>query len=116
MSDLDDFGVTSTYEYGLALPNGEIVWPPAVFAEGYAIDTAEGRRFLVDALRNSAERMGFSEEDLLSKYSWICRERKVYKTTVLEDRTRSSIDASYILTEEEEDGEGPSNLKGQTHE
>lgn len=76
-------------EFGLCLPNGQISWGGY---RGHPTETAQHRWTLLQALRKTAEEVGFDEADFLSRYSWVSRE----VTTIIKDEVSHSIDNEMI--------------------
>ena len=58
---------TAYIEYGIRLPNGQVHWGSY---SSRPIDTPETRRIFVDVLRKTADDLGFSQDEFLSRYAW----------------------------------------------
>lgn len=89
MSDDDTTSVRT--EYGLTLPNGLIAWNEF---RGHPVQTSQQRWHLLQVLRKTADEIGFSEGDFLSRYGWVSRS----VTTVIRDKQSWVIDSSEVCT------------------
>ena len=65
---------TEVVEYGLLLPNGQVLW------NNYnerSLETPAERLEMVQVLRKTAQECGFHEDDFTSNYKWIHRKVEV---------------------------------------
>ena len=96
MSKKDDEVTSVRMEYGLKLPNREIVWNEY---RGIPIQTPQQRWALWQILRKTAEDVGFTEEDFLPRYGWVSRS----VTTSIKNQTDWAIDNNQICIPPTED-------------
>lgn len=61
---------TDITEFGLLLPNGQVLWNNY---SNRSLDTMTDREMMVQVLRKTAEECGFTEEQFLGNYSWVSR-------------------------------------------
>lgn len=64
---------TDTTEFGLVLPNGQVLW--SAFSDR-PLNAPADREMMVQVLRKTAQECGFTEEQFLSNYSWVSRRIK----------------------------------------
>jgi len=57
-------------EYGLLLPNGQVLWNNY---NNRSLETPADRQMMMQVLRKTAEECGFLEEQFTSCYRWVCR-------------------------------------------
>jgi hypothetical protein len=68
-------GETSREEIlGLRLPNGEEIFPPQQW-HGRDVETPEDREHIYRAIKLSAINLGFTEEEICSRYTWVPKMR-----------------------------------------
>ena len=101
-----DVDTTSTTEIGLQLPDGSIVWPPDEWHDR-SLDTPEGRRDILDALRVAEKNLGFKPDHFLSFYSWVEREKTMHVVT-----TQSDPGPTYEITYSGWDSDGDDDSGG----
>lgn len=61
---------TDVTEFGLLLPNGQVLWNNY---SNRSLDTLADREMMVQVLRKTAEECGFTENQFLTNYSWVSR-------------------------------------------
>jgi hypothetical protein len=59
-------------QYGLRQPDGHVVWPPGTYKER-PLATGADRAALLEALRVTADDLGFPREVFLAHYGWASR-------------------------------------------
>lgn len=59
-------------QWGLKLPGGFVVWPPAAYKDR-PVETPADRAALLEALRATAADLGFPQEAFLAHYGWVSR-------------------------------------------
>lgn len=76
-----DFEISHSFEYGLRLPTGEVVWPPGNW-HGLSVDEPGARDQIITAINGSAINLGIDPEELVSRYGWAIRRVTRYSTVV----------------------------------
>ena len=61
---------TDITEYGLLLPNGQVLWNNY---NNRSLETPADREMMVAVLCKTAEECGFPEEQFTANYQWVCR-------------------------------------------
>lgn len=82
-------------EYGLRLPNRDIVWNEW---RGHPLQTSQQRWTLWQILRRTADEVGWTEEDFLPRYSWVSRS----VTTSIKGQTDWAIDSTHVCAQPED--------------
>lgn len=85
--------ITEITEFGLLLPNGQVLWNTY---SNHPLATPADREMMVQVLRKTAEECGFTESEFLSHYSWVSRRVKTEITDLghfpLTDPTVVTVD------------------------
>lgn len=107
---------TDTTEFGLLLPNGQVLWNNH---NNHSLNTPADRDMMVQVLRKTAEDCGFTEDQFLSNYSWVSRRVKTEVTDLgtflLTDPRVIGVDAQDNSEDDEEDdgiGDTPAGHNG----
>lgn len=101
---------TDITEFGLLLPNGQVLWNNY---SNRSLDTMTDREMMVQVLRKTAEECGFTEEQFLDNYSWVSRRVRTEVTDLGNfTLTDPEVIGVAVPADSEDDGIHDENLSG----